>query len=310
LHWNGIKTLKTGVKKWVLNEVKKVEFVELLKKAAEENKSIVCMGIDPVLERIPIKGKPVEDSLVEFYSQIIDAAKSENALPGAFKPNYAFFAQYGFPGLRALKKIISLIKETSVPLILDVKRADIGKTSKAYGKEIFEFWEADCATIQPYMGFDSVQPFIEWSELKGKGLYFLNRTSNKGAMDFQNLKTETGNSLYLEVSAKLVEWGANSNGNVGAVVGATSLQELESICSFFVKNSSLPVPLLIPGVGAQGGSALEVVEVLKKTGMPLELQRINSSSGINYAYEEEHSVDFAGAAVKAIKKLNAEIGFK
>ncbi len=287
-----------------------MEYSELLKESAEKNKSIVCMGIDPLLDRIPLKGKPVEDTLVEFYSQIIEAASQENCMPSAFKPNYAFFAQYGFAGLRALKKIIELVKGTGVPLILDVKRADIGKTSKAYGREIFEFWQADCATIQPYMGSDSVQPFVEWCEQKGKGLYLLNRTSNKGATDFQNLKTETGNPLYLDISKKLVEWGAKSRGNLGAVVGATSPAELEAICNYFVKNSQFGVPLLIPGVGAQGGSAEEVCAVLKKTGMPLALQRINSSSGINFAYEKEGTDDFAGAAVRAIKKLNSEIGFK
>ncbi len=283
-----------------------MSYAEQLKTAAEKNKSIVCMGADPVLEKIPLEGN-AEEKISKFYEAILDACISENSLPGAIKPNIAFYAQYGFEGLRALEKVIAKAKEAGLPVILDAKRGDIGKTSAAYAKEVFEFWGADCVTIAPYMGKDSVGPFIEWSEQKGKGVYILNRTSNEGAKELQNLDVG-GRKLYELVAEKIIEWGSNASGNVGAVVGATSPKEMESLCSLYAEKGAR-IPLLIPGVGAQGGSAEEVTAILKKTGMPLELQRINSSSGINFAFEKEKTDDFAGAAVRAIKELNKEIGY-
>ncbi len=283
-----------------------MNYSQLLKEKATEFNSIVCMGADPVLERIPIKEENIEEKISGFYKQIIDAAIAENAVPGAIKPNYAFYAQYGFPGLKALKTVCQYAKQKGIPLILDAKRGDIGKTNVAYAKEVFQFWEADCATISPFLGSDSVAPFVQWCEEKGKGIYLLNRTSNKGAAEIQNLSCN-GKQFYSIISEKVVEWGKNAKGNVGAVVGATSLEEFEKIVGFFV-SSKATVPLLIPGVGAQGGSGAEVTAAMKKTGYDLQLARINSSSGINYAFEKQETEDFAGAAVKVIKQLNKEIG--
>jgi len=279
----------------------------LLEKSAEEKKSIACVGLDPVLERIPVKGKDAEDTIVRFYTEMIEAFDSEDVWPAAFKPNYAFYAQYGFAGLRALKKIIEMLQDTEVPLILDGKRGDIGKTSKAYSVEAFDFWKADALTISPFLGRDSVAPFIKKASESGKGLYLLNRTSNPGAIEFQDLVVE-GKPFYMVVSEKIAAWHSECNG-AGAVVGATSLEELKKICSFYIEKKAL-VPLLIPGVGAQGGSAEQTVEVLKKCGYPLHLARINSSSGINFAYEKTGSSDFAGEAARALAKLNKDIGFK
>ncbi len=279
---------------------------ELLKEKASEFGSIVCMGADPVLERIPVNENDVEKKITKFYSEIIDAVVSENAVPGAIKPNYAFYAQYGFPGLKALKKVCECVKEKGIPLILDAKRGDIGKTNAAYAREVFEFWQADCVTLSPFLGSDSVGPFVRWCEEKGKGIYLLNRTSNKGAAEIQNLVCQ-GKEFYSIISERIVEWGRNAKGNVGAVVGATSIEEFEKITGFFVQSKAV-VPLLIPGVGAQGGSASDVAAAMKKAGYDLQLARINSSSGINYAFEKQETEDFAGAAVKAIKELNKEIG--
>jgi len=284
-----------------------MDYNKFLKKSAIERKSIACVGMDPVLERIPIKGKNAEETIVEFYSELLEAFNSENVWPAAFKPNYAFYAQYGFEGLRALKKVIELTESTGIPLILDGKRGDIGKTSKAYAVEAFDFWKADCLTVSPFLGKDSVEPFIEKAKKLGKGLYMLNRTSNLGAVEFQNLMID-GKPFYLKTSEKIAEWNRDCSG-VGAVVGATSLKELEEIASFYV-SQNLSVPLLIPGVGAQGGSAKETVATLQKVNYPLYLARINSSSGINFAYEKEKTKDYAGAAAKALRKLNEEIGFK
>lgn len=285
-----------------------MEYIDFLKKTSEENSSIVCVGLDPVLEEIPVKGKDAEAKISKFYSEMLTSFSEEDCLPSAVKPNYAFYAQYGFPGLRALEKIIHKAKTFSLPVIFDGKRGDIGKTSDCYAREAFEFWKADAITIAPYMGTDSVSPFISFAEKKGKGVYILNRTSNAGAIDFQNLLVD-GKMLYLKVAEKIIEWGKNSKGNVGTVVGATSLQELEELAKFYAKRNSNKTPLLIPGVGSQGGSAKDVATILKKSGLDLSIQRINSSSAINYAYKKQGTTDFCGAAVKALKKLNSEIGF-
>jgi len=157
-------------------------------------------------------------------------------------------------------------------------------------------------TVAPYMGSDSVGPFISWGE-KGKGVYVLLRTSNKGAVDIQDIKSD-GKKIYQKTAEKMLEW---HKPGLGAVVGATYLDELRALSSFFV-NSGKEVPFLIPGGGAQGGSAAEVAEALRSTGNDILIHRINSSSEINYAYLKEGTDDFAGAAVRAIKKLNAEIG--
>jgi orotidine-5'-phosphate decarboxylase len=284
-----------------------MNYSEMLKESSEKNKSIVCMGADPVLEKIEavIKSGDAEEKITKFYSEIIDACISENTMPAAIKPNYAFYAQHGWEGLRALKSVCEKVKEAGIPLIFDGKRGDIGKTSAAYAKELFDFWQADCATIAPYMGSDSVGPFIKYCEEKGKGVYILNRTSNAGAVDLQNLIIE-GKPLFLKTAEKIVEWGSKANGNVGAVVGATSTTELSQLAEFY---SAKKVPLLIPGVGSQGGSAEEVSKILKESKSELALQRINSSSEINFAFEKQATADFAGAAVKAIKELNRQLNF-
>jgi orotidine-5'-phosphate decarboxylase len=156
------------------------------------------------------------------------------------------------------------------------------------------------------MGGDSVAPFAEFCK-EGRGVYVLARTSNEGAKDFQDLPVD-GEPLYLKTAAKIVEWSYENPG-VGAVVGATSIDELSRIAKFLAE-SGTEVPLLIPGVGAQGGSAKEVVNALKDAGNPLEIHRINSSSAINYAYEKAETTDYAKAAADALKKLNKEIGFR
>jgi orotidine-5'-phosphate decarboxylase len=277
------------------------DYTKLLKQKAEETNSIVCMGLDPVLKKIPLEGDPGE-VITKFYLDILEAIKSEGVMPATAKPNIAFYAQYGFEGLKALKRIMEEYKKAGIQIILDAKRGDIGKTSAAYAKELFNFWQADAITVAPYMGSDSVEPFFEYCT-NGRGVYMLVRTSNKGAVDMQDLEVDNI-PIYMKVAKKLVEW---HRPGVCAVVGATYPAELEKISKFFVE-SGKEVPLLIPGVGAQGGSALDVVAALKKTGNDIRIHRINSSSGINYAYEEKGTDDYAGAAVKAIKELNREIG--
>ena len=313
-----------------------MSYTQLLRDSAKKFNSIVCLGLDPELSKIPIEGAEANPrkAIMTFFTTLLDAMESEGVMPGAVKPNYAFFSQYGIAGLQALKAVIDHAKSKGLPVILDAKRGDIGNTSVAYAKEAFDAFQADALTVAPYMGSDSVEPFITYGQ--GKGFYILNRTSNKGAVDFQNLKVEnsegTGKTgkipLWKAVSHKIIEW---HQPGTGAVIGATFPKELEQISQLFV-DSGKEIPLLIPGVGAQGGSAKEIVAALRKTGNDLSIHRINSSRGIIYAYQEEKNSrndadnisasnindrnhenrknkDYAGAAVRALKKLNEEIAF-
>ena len=278
-----------------------MSYLDDLRERAKTVKSIVCMGVDPIIEKIPIKGEP-RPVIEGFYLDILKEMNKRDSYPAVIKPNIAYFEQYGFDGLSALKTIITQYKSSGIPSLLDAKRGDIGKTSTAYAKSVFGFWNSDAVTIAPYMGSDSVEPFIEWCE-EGKGVYILCRTSNKGAVDLQDLKVD-GVPVYMKLAENIIQW---HKPGVGAVVGATYLEELEEISRFFV-GSKKEVPLLIPGVGSQGASAGEVVEVLKKTSNDILIHRINSSSGINYAYMKKDTSDYATAAVDALEILNREIG--
>lgn len=258
-----------------------------------KTKSLLCLGLDPVIEKIPLEGT-LEEKITKFNLALLEAAKG---VVSTTKPNYAFYAQYGFEGLRALKKTIEKAQELGYAVILDGKRGDIGKTSEAYAKEAFEFWEADAVTLSPYLGADSIEPFFPWLK-KGRGVYVLVRTSNPSAGDFQDLVADD-NPLFLHVAEKVVKWA--ENGAIGAVVGATRPAELKGLAEFFW---DLKVPLLIPGVGSQGGSAEEVAGILN--GRPA-IDRVNASSSITYAWEKENTKDFVGAALKEIEGLNRSL---
>ncbi|MBI4150190.1 orotidine-5'-phosphate decarboxylase [Candidatus Woesearchaeota archaeon] len=272
-------------------------YVEQLRKRAADADNIMCLGLDPVLQRIPVQGKNSEERIVKFYTAILNAMVDEDVLPAIAKPNAAFYEQYGLEGLRALKAIIDAYKKVGIPILIDAKRGDIGDTSAAYANAWFNWWGVDAITVAPYMGFDSVQPFIAHCE-NGKGAYLLVRTSNEGAKDFQDLRTNN-EPLYWHVAKKLLAW---HKPGLGAVIGATYPKELEQLSEFFVA-SGKAVPFLIPGVGKQGGSISEVVRILRKTNNELAIHRINASSAINYAYEKEKTDDFAGAAVKALRAM-------
>jgi len=275
-----------------------MNYLDKLRAVSKKNKSILCLGIDPRIEKIPkAKKSKIKKSIVSYFSELILASKKEVA---ALKPNYAFFAQYGFEGFEALEEIISLGKKAGLPVILDAKRGDIGSSSEAYAKEAFDFWQADAVTVSPYMGFDSLAPFFDRCKNDGKGVYVLCRTSNRGASDFQ-----VPNALYQTVANKLIAW--HSEG-VGAVVGATSLGELSEIAGTFAA-SSKPFPLLIPGVGSQGGSAAETSRILKNRGLDILIQRINASSSISYAWEGKKGDPIEHALVE-IRRLNSDIGLQ
>lgn len=264
-----------------------MDALERLTKTAEENRTILCLGIDPVIERIEKEPEEdtIEELISEYFTEIIEGLVEENAV-SALKPNYAFFAQYGFDGLYALEHIMDDFKG-ELPVILDVKRGDIGKTSEAYAKEAYDVWGADAATISPYMGEDSVKPFLR----EGRLAYLLCRTSNAGAKDFQELRCGDG-MVYEKVLSKAMEWGC------GIVVGATS-DAIKGI----VATTKNEVPMLIPGIGSQGGDLGMVMEAIK--GNPY-IHRINASSSIAYAKEKREGTPVE-AAIEEAEELNAII---
>jgi orotidine-5'-phosphate decarboxylase len=276
-----------------------MNYSDLLVSTAKKRKSIVCLGLDPILDKIPIQENNLRKKIFIFFETILNEIVRKNIYPSAVKPNYAFYAQYGFEGLYALQDVISLFQKAGLIVILDAKRGDIGSTSLAYAKECFGFFNADAVTLAPYMGYDSISPFLKFDQ--DKGIYVLCRTSNNSAVDFQDLVTD-GSPLYIKVAEKLCAWGS---GNLGAVIGATYPHELEEILLTFSKLNK-KVPLLIPGIGSQGGDLKSIVGLLKKYSY-LPLHRINSSSGILYAYEKVHNVQYNIAAINELNKLNEEI---
>ena len=242
--------------------------------------SILCFGIDPDINRMKVE----VEGISHYFQEITDRLMDEQQI-AAIKPNYAFFAQYGFEGLYNLENIIQHYKGR-IPIILDAKRGDIGKTGEAYAREVYDFWGADAVTLSPYMGEDSIRPFLR----EGKMAYLLCRTSNEGAGDFQELKCGR-QFLYEKVAHKAKEWGC------GLVVGATS----DSIKKI-VKITDNKAPMLIPGVGAQGGDLELVLKAIKSNP---SIHRINASSSIAYAHEKGGTpVD---AALKEAQKLNQTI---
>ena len=295
--------------------------VERLKKSAEKTRSLICFGFDPVLDKITqaleAKGQAksnLDDKYVDFYLGILSALRDAGCMPGAIKPNRGFYSRndqpsaVNFVGSQALAKVIKTIRNTcpEVPVILDSKWGDIAKSSDNYAVEANDGWQADAVTVHPYMGTDSVEPFI-----KRGGVFILCRTSNPGAKDLQDVPMQNGKPFFMR-TAELIAgpWHDISPGNVGAVVGATSPDELEMVATFFASQGKT-IPLLIPGVGGQGGSAEEVMARLKKVGYDLSVVRINSSSGLNFAWQKQ-DVDpskFAEASVQAVKKLNEQIGY-
>lgn len=270
-----------------------MNYIDRLKTSAQSVKNCACMGLDPQLECMPECGGCIQDKIITFFNKLFSEMKNRNLSPAAFKPNIGYYAaldkprQNMFEGSQALAAVFKMLNEyfPNIPIILDSKRGDIARSSLNYAIEAFDCWEADAVTVSPYMGSDSIFPFIS-KKYEGKGAYILNRTSNAGAADFQNLqlKTEQDNSKYFftSVTEKISEYAQLYPGT-GAVAGATGMDELKKIANIFSNNGS--VPLLIPGVGSQGGSAQEVLTVLKECAYDLELVRINSSSALTHPWK-------------------------
>ncbi len=263
-----------------------MSFLEKLQKASRKNQSLVCIGLDPDPKLMP-EGVGVS----EFNRAIIEATSD---LVCAYKPNFAFYEALGRAGMEALERTLKSIP-SDVPVIADAKRGDIGNTSKAYARAVFDVLGFDAVTVNPYLGFDAIDPFLQYKE---KGTILLCRTSNAGAADFQSLRCETPQGLrplYEIVADKARQW--NTNGNIGLVVGATYPEELKTI-----RCQHPDMPILIPGVGAQGGDvALTVKYGVSPQG---DLAIINSSRQILYA---SRGADFAEAARRAASALRDEI---
>lgn len=273
-----------------------MSYLDFLRQKAKEFDSIACFGIDPVLERIPLRGTP-QQVIVKFYLDILEEMHNQDVYPAAVKPNSAYFEQHGIEGMRAMEELIEAFKSNGIPVILDAKRGDIDRTSAAYATAVFRNPGISAVTVNPFMGRDSVEPFIAHCR-DGKGIYLLCRTSNPGAADFQQ-KLIDGKPLFMHIAQKIVEWWQPG---VGAVIGATDAAELAQIAELFVK-SGKDIPLLIPGVGKQGGDLNAVLGALKRIGYDCSLVRINVGSAVSYAWEQSRG-DYAGAAVTALRELN------
>lgn len=220
-----------------------MKFQEKLNKAIEKNDSLLCIGLDSDFEKIPPDFLKKKNSVFEFNKSIIDSTCD---LVCCYKPQIAFYASQGLPGIDALIRTIAYIhlKYPQIPVILDAKRGDIGTTAEQYVKEAFGIYQVDAVTVNPYLGFDSLKPFLE---KKDKGIIILARTSNPGAADFQDLKINE-EKLYTRVAKKIVEWN-KTYGNCLMVVGATWPEQLQVI-----RKIAPEMFFLIPGIGAQGGN--------------------------------------------------------
>ena len=253
----------------------------------KQKQSFLCIGLDTDIKKIPTHLLELEDPIFEFNKQIIDATKEFCV---AYKPNIAFYESMGVSGWNSLQKTLDYIP-TNIFTIADAKRGDIGNTSSMYAKAFFENMNFDSVTVAPYMGADSVTPFLKF---KDKWAIVLALTSNKGGLDFQKLEDKNGKQLFKQVLENSKEWGTDEN--MMYVVGATRAEELLEIRAIVPNHF-----LLVPGVGAQGGKLKDVAKygLNKDCGL-----LVNSSRGIIYAGND---VDFAQKAKVEAKKLQQEM---
>jgi orotidine-5'-phosphate decarboxylase len=263
-----------------------MHFIDRLRQRWHEAGTLVCVGLDPEPAKFPARVKDDADAVLAFCRAIVDATAD---LACAFKPQIAHFAALGAED--ALQRLIAHIHAAhpGVPVILDSKRGDIGSTARNYAIEAFDRYGADAVTVNPYLGRDSLQPFLDRAD---KGVVILCRTSNAGAGDLQDLVVD-GRPLYQHVAAKAArEW--NANGNVALVVGATWPEQLRQVRTIVGE-----MPFLVPGVGAQGGDVEAVVangRTRDGTGL-----LISSSRAILYASDGDDFADAARGAARALR---------
>ena len=267
-------------------------FLDMLRSASTQNNSMLCVGLDPEPNRFPAGMRGDPRKIYDFCAAIVDSTAD---VACAFKPQIAYFAAHGAED--QLERLMQHMRGNAphVPVILDAKRGDIGSTAEQYAKEAFERYGADAVTLSPFMGFDSIEPYLAYH---GKGAFLLCRTSNPGGDDLQNqrLASIDGQPLLYEHVARLAQGPWNKNGQLGLVVGATYPQEIER-----VRAIAPQVPLLIPGVGAQGGDAAATVRAGWRQDGPII---VNSSRAILYA---SNGADFATAARSAAQATRAAL---
>lgn len=254
-------------------------------------KSFLCVGLDVDLAKVPQHLLKEEDPIFAFNKQIIDATADYCV---AYKPNLAFYEAYGVKGLAAFEKTVSYIQQNYPDqfIIADAKRGDIGNTSKMYAKTFFGEYKVDALTVAPYMGEDSVVPFLTYEAEKKPWVILLALTSNKGSFDFQQTTNQEGNRLFEQVIKKSQEWGTPDN--LMYVVGATRGEMFKDIRKVAPEHF-----LLVPGVGAQGGSLEEVCRygMTKDCGL-----LVNSSRGIIFADNTEKFAEVAGEKAKELQQ--------
>ena len=251
-------------------------------------KSFLCVGLDTDAKKIPAHLLDLHDPIVEFNKAIIDATAPYCV---AYKPNLAFYEAHGTHGMIAFKKTVEYIRERHPHhfIIADAKRGDIGNTSKMYARTFFEEYNVDMLTVAPYMGEDSVTPFLEYD---GKWVALLALTSNKGSLDFQLTKDENGERLFEKVMRKAQEWSTPQN--MMFVVGATRGEMFKDVRRLAPHHF-----LLVPGVGAQGGSLEEVCQYGMTSDCGL---LVNSSRGIIYASDDEDFAEMAGNKAREMQQ--------
>lgn len=262
-------------------------FTEQLLRAQQQHQSLLCVGLDPEPSKFPGAWKGNPERIHDFCAAIVDATKD---LVCAFKPQIAYFAAHRAED--QLERLMAHMRRVapSVPVILDAKRGDIGSTADQYAHEAFTRYQADAVTLSPFMGFDTMEPFLKYP---GKGVILLCRTSNPGGSDLQNLRLADveGQPRVYEHIARQAQGPWNTNGQMGLVVGATFPEEIAR-----VRELAPTLPLLIPGVGAQGGDAAATVKAGLRTdasGVVTGTIVVNSSRAVLYASNGD---DFASAA--------------
>lgn len=250
-----------------------------------EERGVVCLGLDTDASYIPqhiLSGKSLDEAIFQFNKEIIDATLDVVA---CYKVQIAYYEALGLAGLIAYKNTLQYLREKDAIIIADIKRGDIAATASQYAKAHFTGdFEADFITLSPYMGMDSIEPYMPYMESGKKGVFVLVRTSNKGAEDFENLDIECGKKLYNEVADKITEAGQTVKGRygytaIGGVIGCTHVEEGKEI-----RNRYSNMFFLIPGYGAQGGTAKDVALYLKNGNGGV----VNSSRGILLAYKKEN----------------------
>ena len=273
-----------------------MNFLDKLLNASRQQNSLLCVGLDPEPDRFPtaLREMPVERAVIYFCRAIIEATAS---FVCAFKPNIAFFEVLGLAGMRVFQEVLSAIP-AHIPVIVDAKRGDIGITARNYASTMFDVYGCDAVTVNPYLGYDSIAPFLAYRE---KGIILLCRTSNPSARDFQDLLVQDNGDqprpLYEVVARRVQSW--NEAGNCGLVVGATYSQELRTIRSICPS-----MPILIPGVGAQGGD----LEASVRTGVDRHGERaiLAVSRSILYAGNGPDFATMAGEEAQRLRNLMNE----